>query len=344
MLAVGTAGALIRRDVWERLGGLDPAWSTYGDDVDLGWRINAAGGRVVVATRAVVRHVRAQTVGRRTSATVEAGRRLSSGAGRACRSCCPTPSSGWCRCCCCATSSAACSARSACCWSPAALRRPGPSCARWLGVLTHPRVVTTGRRDRSSLREVPHRDLRHLFPSASARWRSSPLPDRPARQRPGRRVRGLRRVRDRAGRRRRRSRSTPATARSRRSSAGPGTILFLVMSLLALVAERHLLSTLAARRPTAAGPGRVQRPVVDLRRVVPPDVGRLGHARTAVAGDPRAAVDDPVRQGLARRRPHRARAPSRWRRCQRLHRRARADRSRAGAGLGRRRRTRCCPR
>ncbi len=60
VLAVGTAGAMIRREVWERLGGLDPAWSTYGDDVDLGWRVNAAGGRVVVATEAIVRHVRAQ--------------------------------------------------------------------------------------------------------------------------------------------------------------------------------------------------------------------------------------------------------------------------------------------
>src|SRR3954470_3086783 len=57
VLAVGTAGMLVRRDVWDRLDGLDPAWPLVGDDVDFGWRVNAAGGRVLVAPGAVVRHV-----------------------------------------------------------------------------------------------------------------------------------------------------------------------------------------------------------------------------------------------------------------------------------------------
>ena len=43
VLAVGIAGALVRRDVWEYLGGEDPAWSEYAAEVDLGWRVNAAG-------------------------------------------------------------------------------------------------------------------------------------------------------------------------------------------------------------------------------------------------------------------------------------------------------------
>ena len=65
VLAVGTAGALIRRDVWEALGGLDPTLPVFRDDLDLGWRVNAAGHRVVVVPTARIRHVRAATTGRR---------------------------------------------------------------------------------------------------------------------------------------------------------------------------------------------------------------------------------------------------------------------------------------
>src|SRR3954451_22632487 len=65
VLAVGTAGMLVRRDVWDRLGGLDPAWPLVGDDVDFGWRGNASGGRVLVAPRAGVRHAAALTNGER---------------------------------------------------------------------------------------------------------------------------------------------------------------------------------------------------------------------------------------------------------------------------------------
>lgn len=65
VLAVGTAGALIRRDVWDALGGLDPALPLFRDDVDLGWRANAAGHRVLVVPEARLRHARAATAGRR---------------------------------------------------------------------------------------------------------------------------------------------------------------------------------------------------------------------------------------------------------------------------------------
>src|SRR3954447_9240310 len=61
VLAVGTAGMLVCRDTWDRLDGLDAAWPLVGDDVDFGWRVNAAGGRVLVAPGAVVRHVGALT-------------------------------------------------------------------------------------------------------------------------------------------------------------------------------------------------------------------------------------------------------------------------------------------
>ncbi len=63
VLAVGTAGALVRRSLFERLGGFDPALPTARDDIDFGWRVNRAGARVVVAPRAVVRHASAGATG-----------------------------------------------------------------------------------------------------------------------------------------------------------------------------------------------------------------------------------------------------------------------------------------
>ncbi len=64
-LAVGTAAALVRRDVWDAVGGLDPALPVFRDDLDLGWKVNAAGHRVVVVPTALVRHARAATTGHR---------------------------------------------------------------------------------------------------------------------------------------------------------------------------------------------------------------------------------------------------------------------------------------
>ncbi|HUR14769.1 MAG TPA: glycosyltransferase family 2 protein [Mycobacteriales bacterium] len=67
VLAVGTAAALVRREVWDLVGGLDPALTVFRDDLDLGWKVNAAGHRVVVVPGARVRHVRAATTGHRTT-------------------------------------------------------------------------------------------------------------------------------------------------------------------------------------------------------------------------------------------------------------------------------------
>ncbi len=64
-LAVGSAGMLIRRDVWDDLGGFDPEITMFRDDIDFGWRANLAGYRVVVATDAVVHHAEAGAHGRR---------------------------------------------------------------------------------------------------------------------------------------------------------------------------------------------------------------------------------------------------------------------------------------
>lgn len=58
-LAAGTAGLLIRREAWDRLGGMDDLGWPGAEDIDFGWRIRAAGGRVALAPGAVVRHVAA---------------------------------------------------------------------------------------------------------------------------------------------------------------------------------------------------------------------------------------------------------------------------------------------
>jgi GT2 family glycosyltransferase len=66
VLSVSTAGMLIRRDVFEQLGGFDRRLPLMRDDVDLCWRANAAGHRVLIAPDAVVRHAEAASRERRT--------------------------------------------------------------------------------------------------------------------------------------------------------------------------------------------------------------------------------------------------------------------------------------
>jgi len=68
VLAVGTAGMLVRRDVWTRLGGGDPGLAHAREDLDLGRRAHLAGHRVVVVPGAVVAHAAAWSTGRRPGA------------------------------------------------------------------------------------------------------------------------------------------------------------------------------------------------------------------------------------------------------------------------------------
>ncbi|MET8857721.1 glycosyltransferase [Streptomyces sp. NPDC004579] len=65
VLSVSTAGMLIRRDVFEELGGFDRRLPLMRDDVDLCWRAQSAGHRVLVAPEAVVRHAEAASRERR---------------------------------------------------------------------------------------------------------------------------------------------------------------------------------------------------------------------------------------------------------------------------------------
>ncbi|WP_106177766.1 glycosyltransferase family 2 protein [Prauserella shujinwangii] len=65
VLAVPSAGALIDRAAWAESGGFDPAIALLREDIDLGWRLNAAGRVVLCVPLARLRHVRAVGTGRR---------------------------------------------------------------------------------------------------------------------------------------------------------------------------------------------------------------------------------------------------------------------------------------
>jgi GT2 family glycosyltransferase len=68
VLAVNTAGMLVRRDALLAVGGFDPALPLYGNDIDFGWRVARAGLRTIVVPDAVVFHAEAAHRGVRRSA------------------------------------------------------------------------------------------------------------------------------------------------------------------------------------------------------------------------------------------------------------------------------------
>ena len=76
VLAVGSAGLLVRRDVWDQLGGFDQAMPLFRDDVDFCWRAHAAGHRVRVVTDAVVYHLEATARNRRAASAASRPRRM----------------------------------------------------------------------------------------------------------------------------------------------------------------------------------------------------------------------------------------------------------------------------
>jgi GT2 family glycosyltransferase len=67
VMAVGSAGMLVRRDVWDRLGGFDQRLKLFRDDVDFCWRVHSAGLRVQVVTDALLYHRELSARRRRTS-------------------------------------------------------------------------------------------------------------------------------------------------------------------------------------------------------------------------------------------------------------------------------------
>jgi GT2 family glycosyltransferase len=75
-LAVGSAGMLIRRDIWDSVGGFDTDMGLFREDVDFCWRVHAAGHRVRLITDAVVYHVEASARRRRPVSVARRPRRL----------------------------------------------------------------------------------------------------------------------------------------------------------------------------------------------------------------------------------------------------------------------------
>jgi GT2 family glycosyltransferase len=72
VLAVSTAGALIRRDIFEQLGGFDPNLDLFRDDVDFGWRLYSAGYAAIAVSNAVAFHAEASANERRDVDVAEA--------------------------------------------------------------------------------------------------------------------------------------------------------------------------------------------------------------------------------------------------------------------------------
>ena len=66
VLSVSTAGALIRRDVFEELGGFDQNLELFRDDVDFGWRVRVAGHAVIAVSDAIGYHAQASANERRS--------------------------------------------------------------------------------------------------------------------------------------------------------------------------------------------------------------------------------------------------------------------------------------
>jgi GT2 family glycosyltransferase len=75
VVAVSSAGMLARRDVWDQVGGFDPGMRLFREDTDFCWRVQAAGYRVRVVTSAVVYHVEATARNRRDASAAPRRRR-----------------------------------------------------------------------------------------------------------------------------------------------------------------------------------------------------------------------------------------------------------------------------
>ena len=237
VLAVGTAAALVRRDAYDAVGGLDPALPVFRDDLDLGWRLNAAGHRVVVVPSARLRHARAATTGTRsidaTDGRPEAVDRRAAltvllahaPSGRlpllVLRLVLATV------------------LRVLAFLLTRQLLAARDEVASAVRVAAHPGRLRAARRSRAASRTVPARDVRALLASrgSRARARAAALGDWVSSGgRIGDRLAGL------GGDAPETDRSGPGGGLLRRALVRPGVVLVLVLLLLALVAERELLS------------------------------------------------------------------------------------------------------
>ena len=66
---------LVRRDIWDALGGFDERFFMYGEDADLSARARARGNRVAICPEATIVHVvGASSVGSAAKMTMVSGR------------------------------------------------------------------------------------------------------------------------------------------------------------------------------------------------------------------------------------------------------------------------------
>ncbi len=310
VLSVSTAGMLIRRDIFDELGGFDRRLPLMRDDVDLCWRATAAGHRVLVAPEAVVRH--AEAASRERRAVDCAGRTVASPH--------KVDKAG-------AVYTLLVNSRTAV--LPWVLFRvvvgtvlrtvanlvgkvPGQALDEirgLLGTLLRPERILAGRRRRAGA-QIDKAELRPLFPPPGATVRptfeqvagsfvdtSDPrdhLRSRPARRR--RRVRTRRRRRGLPGDRAVRARE--AHRPQARPGALPGAAARLARRLPRPARRRR-----PHRRRDAARPGRLQRAVVPLPGLLAPGRRRRHPVRAAVPRARRDALLAALR--LDRRRGHR---------------------------------------
>lgn len=75
VLAVGTSGMLVRRDVFLDVDGFDSSFEQFGSDLDFGWRAQLAGHRVIVVPGARMREASATRLGVRAGGPDPAGAR-----------------------------------------------------------------------------------------------------------------------------------------------------------------------------------------------------------------------------------------------------------------------------
>ena len=64
--AFSGCSVLIRKEVFEELGGFDPKFFAYYEDADLSWRIKKAGWKILYEPKSVVRHHRSMTSGQQS--------------------------------------------------------------------------------------------------------------------------------------------------------------------------------------------------------------------------------------------------------------------------------------
>ena len=72
VMSVSTAAMLVRRNVFEELGGLDINLALFRDDVDFGWRVHVAGHKAICVGQALAFHVEASANERRAVDVSEA--------------------------------------------------------------------------------------------------------------------------------------------------------------------------------------------------------------------------------------------------------------------------------